>query len=135
MIVLCVVVDPLTLVLLLFVCFLLSCVFCAASLLFLYSRKLQAAETIREIIVWEQGKGIVNNLGALRIKKLAEWGIYNDKTHIVYNWDLKTPSPVIHQWDRDEALHTWLYRNKMQAYVREWKTGTYQQRQDAQKQA
>ncbi|CAB9509429.1 expressed unknown protein [Seminavis robusta] len=95
-----------------------------------YSRKLQGAETIREIIVWEQGKGIVNNLGALRTKKLTEWGIYNPQTHEIFNWDLKTLSPVAHQWDRDEAVHTWLYRNQMQEWVREWKSGAYQKRQE-----
>ena len=77
-----------------------------------YSRKLQNAESIREIIVWEQGKGIVNNLGALRTKTLKEWGIYDEETHQVYNWDLKTLSPVAHQWDRDEHLHSWYIRER-----------------------
>jgi hypothetical protein len=67
----------------------------------------------------------------LRTKKFSEWGIYNEKTHKVFNWDLKTLSPVAHQWDRDEALHSWLYRTKMPEWVREWKSGAYKEHQEA----
>jgi hypothetical protein len=97
----------------------------------LSSRKLQGAETIREIIVWEQGKGIVNNLGALRIKKLSEWGIYNEEKHEIFNWDLKTLSPVAHQYDRDAAVHSWVTRKKMPELVREWTSGAYKVHQEA----
>jgi hypothetical protein len=53
--------------------------------------------------VWEQGKGIINNLGALRTKPFEEWGFYNKDTWEVHNWD-GTLSPVVHQFDRDKHL-------------------------------
>jgi hypothetical protein len=69
-----------------------------------YSGKLEnAAETIRKIVVWEQGKGIVNNLGALRTRRLSEWGAYNRTTRQVLQWD-GTISPVVHQFDRDRDV-------------------------------
>jgi hypothetical protein len=67
----------------------------------------------------------------LRIKKLSEWGIYNDETHEIFNWDLKTLSPVAHQYDRDEAVHTWVVRNKMPELVGEWTSGAYKIHQAA----
>lgn len=69
-----------------------------------YSGKLTNSDTISKLVVWEQGKGIINNLGALRTKTFAEWGFYNQETSEVYNWD-GTLSPVAHQWDRDKHLH------------------------------
>lgn len=54
-------------------------------------------------MVWEQGKGIINNLGALRTKAFEDWGFYNPATSEVYNWDGNL-SPVVHQFDRDKHL-------------------------------
>lgn len=96
-----------------------------------YSQKLERAQTVREIIVWEQGKGIVNNLGALRIKTLKEWGIYDEEKHQIFNWDLKTLSPVAHQFDRDEAAHTWMMRRRLPDWMQQWKSGEYQRNQEA----
>jgi len=96
-----------------------------------YSRKLQNAESIREIIVWEQGKGIVNNLGALRTKPFKDWGFYNENTFEVFNWDLKTLSPVAHQWDRDEHLHNHYQRDLFKKWTNSWKDGTYKNNQEA----
>ena len=84
-----------------------------------YSRKLSHANEIRRIVVWEQGRGIINNLGALRIKRLKDWGIYSDETHQVYNWD-GTPSPVCHQWDRDHDLHGYVFGKRHRAWKKEW---------------
>jgi len=81
-----------------------------------YTGKLSNSPNITKLVVWEQGKGIINNLGALRTKPFWEWGFYNNRTKEVYNWD-GTLSPVAHQWDRDKDLHTY-YR--MQRF-REWK--------------
>ncbi|OEU08653.1 hypothetical protein FRACYDRAFT_196245 [Fragilariopsis cylindrus CCMP1102] len=75
-----------------------------------YSGKLtNSFDTISKLVVWEQGKGIINNLGALRTKTFSEWGFYNNQTHSVYNWD-GTLSPVAHQWDRDANLHSYYQR-------------------------
>lgn len=71
-----------------------------------YSGKLTNSKTISKLVVWEQGKGIINNLGALRTKPFSEWGMYNNQTHTIYNWD-GTVSPVAHQWDRDANLHNY----------------------------
>ena len=69
-----------------------------------YTGKLAKSETITKLVVWEQGKGIINNLGALRTKPFVEWGFYDEQTSLVYNWDGKL-SPVAHQYDRDAHLH------------------------------
>jgi hypothetical protein len=39
-----------------------------------YSGKLQNARTIRRLWVFDQGRGIVNNMGAMRTKPLEKWG-------------------------------------------------------------
>ena len=85
-----------------------------------YSSKLQHADTIRRIVVWEQGRGAINNLGALRTKPFSEWGLYNEQTHQIYQWDGQTLSPVAHQWDRDKHLHTYMQRDRFKQWEREW---------------
>jgi hypothetical protein len=87
-----------------------------------YSSKLQHAATIRRIVVWEQGRGAINNLGALRTKTLAEWGIYDDENHTIYQWDGATKSPVVHQWDRDKHLHSYMHGKRHAEWENEWKT-------------
>lgn len=85
-----------------------------------YSGKLLGAtDTIRQIVVWEQGKGAINNLGALRTKPLKEWGIYNSTSHDVYQWD-GSLSPVAHQFDRDSELHSWMMRQRHKEWKEEW---------------
>jgi hypothetical protein len=81
-----------------------------------YSGKLTNSATISKLVVWEQGKGIINNLGALRTKKFSEWGFYNEATSEVFNWD-GTLSPVVHQYDRDAHLH----KRFVGQLFREWK--------------
>lgn len=71
--------------------------------------------------MWEQGRGIVNNLGALREKPLSEWGMYDTETHIVYQWDGVTPSPVVHQFDRDKHLGRWMGGTRHKQWQSEWK--------------
>lgn len=80
-----------------------------------YTGKLANSATISKLVVWEQGKGIINNLGALRTKEFWEWGFYNNRTKEVYNWD-GTLSPVAHQWDRDKDLHTYMQRTKFKKW-------------------
>ncbi len=87
-----------------------------------YSGKLTNSASISKLVVWEQGKGIINNLGALRTKEFWEWGFYNNRTKEVYNWD-GSLSPVAHQWDRDKDLHTYMQRNKFP----KWKQGFVKQ--------
>ncbi|VEU43121.1 unnamed protein product [Pseudo-nitzschia multistriata] len=81
-----------------------------------YSGKLANSQNITKLVVWEQGKGIINNLGALRTKPFEEWGFYNQETKQVYNWD-GTLSPVVHQWDRDKDMHT----HYMRTVFPQWK--------------
>ena len=59
-----------------------------------YSAKLANAATIKSITVFDQGTGIVNNMGALRTKPLEEWGNghiveQNGDDFKVLNWDGK----------------------------------------------
>ena len=57
-----------------------------------YSSKLANALTIRSITVFDQGTGIVNNMGAMRTRPLEEWGngrvvVKKDSDYTVLNWD------------------------------------------------
>lgn len=81
-----------------------------------YSGKLKNSATISKLVVWEQGKGIINNLGALRTKKFVDWGIYDEANVVVYNWD-GTVSPVVHQYDRDAHLHNEFVRNRFRNWT------------------
>ncbi|KAL3922311.1 MAG: hypothetical protein SGILL_002275, partial [Bacillariaceae sp.] len=101
-----------------------------------YSNKLASAVAIREIIVQDQGFGIINNLGALRIKPLNEW--FNGKllqvvrpegskgegddditAMNVRNWD-GTLSPVVHQFDRHKELSHWYFKRKRKELHDQW---------------
>lgn len=86
-----------------------------------YSSKLHDSATIHRIIVWEQGRGAINNVGALRIKTLSEWGIYDELTHTVYQWDGVTKSPVVHQFDRDKHLHGYMVNKRHPEWVKQWR--------------
>lgn len=92
-----------------------------------YTHKLANVDAIRSLTVWIQGRGIINNLGALRKKTLVEWGNYNTTTHDVTNWD-GTLSPVVHQWDRDKDLHHYLYRTKFRELDEQWANKNKQQK-------
>lgn len=88
-----------------------------------YSGKLGNAKAIQSIVVFAQGDGMVNNLGAMRTKDLSEWGngkilgeIDNvdragEKTVQVLNWD-GSPSPVVHQYDRHAILTQHFFKRK-----------------------
>jgi hypothetical protein len=79
-----------------------------------YSHKLANVRAIHDIVVFDQGSGIVNNIGAMRTQPLELWGhggILKDiadssGTRVGYqvlNWD-GTLSPVVHQYDRHKQL-------------------------------
>ena len=68
-----------------------------------YSRGLEGVKGIRSVKLWEQGKGIINNLGLLRDKPLRERGLLKEGTNEVLNWN-GSISPVAHQFDRDDEL-------------------------------
>uniref|UniRef100_A0A7S1D6C6 Uncharacterized protein n=1 Tax=Cyclophora tenuis TaxID=216820 RepID=A0A7S1D6C6_CYCTE len=85
-----------------------------------YSHKLANVLAIQSLTVFEQGYGLINNLGALRKKPLSEWGnLYNNRTHEVFNFD-GTLSPVVHQWDRDKDLFHFLFKNKFRDVQQDW---------------
>lgn len=90
-----------------------------------WSNKLANADRIESITVFDHGKGVVNNLGALREKPLDKQGVYNPKSNEVYNWD-HTLSPVVHQWDRDKKLHNWRFRIKFSELESEYKKKLHQ---------
>lgn len=89
-----------------------------------YSNKLKNAERIHSIVLFDQGAGLVNNLAALRSKKLEEWGngkivdVQNGK-YIVKNWD-GTISPVVHQFDRHQSLAKYFSKTKKYEYLNNW---------------
>lgn len=60
-----------------------------------YSHKLAGIEKIHDIVVFDQGTGIVNNLGALREKSLESWG--NGK--ILREFGEKKKRYEIRNWD------------------------------------
>jgi len=85
-----------------------------------YSGKLANSPSISRLVVWEQGKGKINNLGALRTKPFSDWGFYNPATSEVYNWDGNL-SPVVHQYDRDAHLHNRYVRQHFNRWKEEFK--------------
>ena len=99
-----------------------------------YSHKFKYTETIHGVVVFDQGAGIVNNLGALRTKSLEEWGngklvvtgVEENKTNLkkktkytVLNWD-GSVSPVVHQYDRHKKLSDYFYKVKGGEYMDKW---------------
>ncbi len=78
-----------------------------------------ALEGISKVFVHDQGRGIINNLAALRTKPLSEWGLYNVKTELVLNWD-GTTSVVAHQYDRDKQVNA-MVKKKKREFESRWK--------------
>ncbi len=78
-----------------------------------------AVEGISKVLVHDQGRGIINNLAALRTKPLSEWGLYNVETELILNWD-GTTSVVAHQYDRDKQVNAMVKRKKREFESR-WK--------------
>ena len=80
-----------------------------------YSKKLGNAESIRGITVFDQGRGAINNLGAMRKAPLESWGngkileFNSDTDMTVLNWD-GSISPVVHQFDRHPILSKYMYK-------------------------
>ncbi len=68
-----------------------------------YTDALSNLKGIKETVVYEQGKGIVNNIGMFRSKPFREWGILNEQNEVL-NWD-GSISAVVHQYDRDKELN------------------------------
>jgi len=95
-----------------------------------YSNKLKNSVRIHDIVVFDQGTGIVNNMGALRTKALNEWGNgklldetkdeNNEKLYRVLNWD-GVLSPVAHQFDRHKELTQNFFRAKAPKFIAEWR--------------
>ena len=91
-----------------------------------YSNKLANAETVRQITVFDQGRGAINNMGALRTAPLEDWGNHkildkrDDHEMYVLNWDGKK-SPVVHQFDRHQVLSGYIYK---------YMTGVFRQEYD-----
>ena len=81
--------------------------------------KRSSVEGISLVFVHDQGKGIINNLAALRTKPLSEWGLYDVKTELVLNWD-GTTSVVAHQYDRDKEVNSMVKRKKRE-FESHWK--------------
>jgi hypothetical protein len=76
--------------------------------------------------VSDQGFGIINNLGALRIQELDKWGngklveaFEGGKSLRVLNWD-GSVSPVVHQFDRHKQLSEYWYKKKTSEYRAKW---------------
>ena len=76
-----------------------------------YSGSLESLGGIKRVIVNQQGRGIINNLGLLREKPLREQGVLETSEETrnvggmrVLNWD-GSPSSVVHQFDRDKELN------------------------------
>jgi hypothetical protein len=99
-----------------------------------YSYKFQYTTTIHSIVVFDQGQGIVNNMGALRTKPLDQWGNghivetitdpneRNPKkknSYRVLNWD-GSLSPVVHQFDRHQQLSDYFYTRKGWYFMGLW---------------
>lgn len=75
-----------------------------------YSKALEGVPEIKQIILHDQGKGVINNLGALREKSLKEQKVLDNDNHVL-NWD-GSISPVAHQFDRDDDLRKYMNTKK-----------------------
>jgi hypothetical protein len=82
---------------------------------------LSNANRIHDIVVFDQGTGIVNNMGAMRTAPLEEWGNGNmvmldgeGHSHVL-NWD-GVVSPVVHQFDRHKSLSKYFFVSRGQYY-------------------
>jgi hypothetical protein len=96
-----------------------------------YSHKLANANAIHDIVVFDQGMGIVNNMGAMRTSPLDEWGNgqivrahkgknAKDKPRIqILNWD-GSISPVVHQFDRHKELSQYYFKERTSEYMQRW---------------
>lgn len=84
-----------------------------------YYNKLVDTSGIDRVVVYDQGKGAVNNLGAMKEKPLKEWGVLDIDRNLILNWD-KSVSPVVHQVDRDNDLRM-ISNAKRKAYVKHWR--------------
>lgn len=99
-----------------------------------YSHKFKNVATIDSIVVFDQGQGIVNNMGALRTKPLQEWGngkivltavdptetnLRKKTQYTVLNWD-GTVSPVVHQFDRHKELSEFFFKIMGNKFMSEW---------------
>jgi hypothetical protein len=102
-----------------------------------YSHKLSNVLDIHTIVIFDQGTGIVNNLGAMRTSPLESWGHggilrdLNDANGMrigyqVLNWD-GTVSPVVHQFDRHKQLTKYFANQRGKQYLEKWN----QQRRNA----
>lgn len=87
-----------------------------------------SVDSILKLFVHEQGKGIINNLGALRSKPLKEWGLYDAGRELVLNWDGST-SPVAHQYDRDKEVNM-MVREKKRRFEQQWRQTKTKQREN-----
>lgn len=98
-----------------------------------YSGKLQMATSISKVVVFDQGRGRINNLGAMRTKPLEAWGNgqivkqFPDGRLEVYNWD-GTLSPVVHQFDRHKLLSVYIYDRLTSRYQKEWREQKHEKR-------
>ena len=85
-----------------------------------YSNALSNLTGVKEVNVFAQGTGIINNLGVLRTKPLREWGLLDEKNNVL-NWD-KSISAVAHQFDRDDELNIHL-KGVRKVYEDQFKSG------------
>jgi len=95
-----------------------------------YSNKLVNTKAIKQILVQDQGFGIINNMGALRDKELSQWGngkivqqqeqSSSSSSNKILNWD-GTISPIVHQYDRHKELSQWWHGVKFNQFKGQWK--------------
>jgi hypothetical protein len=78
-----------------------------------------SVEGISHVFVHDQGKGIINNVAALRTKPLSEWGLYDAERELVLNWD-GTTSVVVHQYDRDKEVNI-MVKKKKREFESNWR--------------
>ena len=86
-----------------------------------YSNKLGNADSIRGITVFDQGRGAINNMGAMRTAPLESWGngkileYHSDTDMAVLNWD-GSVSPVVHQFDRHPIFSKYVYKHQTKLF-------------------
>jgi hypothetical protein len=83
---------------------------------------LEGAPNLTTVVIHKQGTGVANTVGQIPETtgfSLRQHGLIDNTTDQVLNTD-GTPSPIVHQFDRDEEMKNIIMVAGVQAYLLEW---------------
>jgi hypothetical protein len=83
---------------------------------------LEGAPNITQVVIHPQGTSVANTVGTLASQSsvsLRMRGYVDNRTHEVLNKD-GSPSPVIHQFDRDEEMKGFIFGGRTRVLLLQW---------------